>query len=71
MVWQVAAHCQQVVVLVVCAWCGAAALLRSRWPELTREQVKAKLEAGADDLGESGFDSFFGHGRLNLAKALK
>jgi len=50
---------------------GAAALLRSRWPQLSREQIKAKLEAGADDRGEPGFDPFFGHGRLNLAKALQ
>lgn len=50
---------------------GVVALMRSRWPQLTREQVKAKLEAGADDRGEPGFDTFFGHGRLNLAGALR
>jgi thermitase len=50
---------------------GAAALLRSRWPQLSREEIKAKLEAGADDRGEPGFDTFLGHGRLNLAKALR
>ncbi|PIW16280.1 hypothetical protein COW36_14180 [bacterium (Candidatus Blackallbacteria) CG17_big_fil_post_rev_8_21_14_2_50_48_46] len=50
---------------------GTAALLRSRWPELSREQIKARIEAGAHDLGETGFDTFYGHGRLNLVGALK
>lgn len=50
---------------------GAAALLRSRWPELSRAEVKAKIEAGTDDRGEPGFDPYYGHGRLNLAKVLQ
>lgn len=49
---------------------GAAALVRSQFPALTRAQVKARLEASADDLGAPGFDPVYGHGRLNIRKAV-
>jgi len=49
---------------------GVAALLLSRDPALTRNQVRAIIAASADDIGAPGFDALFGHGRLNAFKAL-
>ncbi|MCP5002561.1 MAG: S8 family serine peptidase, partial [Planctomycetes bacterium] len=49
---------------------GAAALLLSQDPSLTPTQVRDQLQDSADDLGPSGFDNQFGHGRLNVDKAL-
>jgi thermitase len=49
---------------------GLAALVRSQWPELKQEQVKAHLEATSDERGEAGFDKYYGHGRINVLKAL-
>lgn len=49
---------------------GVAGLVRSAFPNLTQAQVKAKLEASADDLGAPGFDPIFGHGRVNVLKAV-
>jgi thermitase len=49
---------------------GLAALVRSQFPALTQEQVKAHLEATSDDRGDAGFDKYYGHGRVNVAKAL-
>jgi subtilisin family serine protease len=33
-------------------------------------QVASKLRNSADDLGASGKDEIYGHGRINVAKAL-
>lgn len=49
---------------------GIAALIRSAEPNLTAEQVRGRLTATADDLGDSGYDTLFGHGRLNARRAL-
>ncbi|MGV3523307.1 MAG: S8 family peptidase [Candidatus Sericytochromatia bacterium] len=49
---------------------GVAALIRSVYPTLNREQVRAQIERGVDDLGDPGFDPYYGHGRINVAKAL-
>jgi subtilisin family serine protease len=49
---------------------GLAALVRSRWPELTGEQVRKTIEMTATDLGAKGFDTRFGHGRINARRAL-
>lgn len=49
---------------------GVAALIRSQWPEMNLTQVRAQLEKGTDDLGEEGFDAYYGAGRINVAKAL-
>lgn len=49
---------------------GVAALIRSQFPTMNREQVRAQLEQGTDDLGEPGYDIYYGHGRINVAKAL-
>lgn len=49
---------------------GAAALVLSAHPALTPAQVRAVLEESADDLGPPGADPFFGHGMVNVARAL-
>jgi subtilisin family serine protease len=50
---------------------GVAGLVRSQFPNLTNKEVKAKIEASADDLGTKGFDTTFGHGRVNALNAVK
>jgi len=49
---------------------GLAALVRSQFPELKQAEVKAHMEATADDKGDAGYDIKFGHGRVNVLKAL-
>ena len=49
---------------------GVVALIRSQFPDMNREQVRAQLEQGTDDLGDKGYDDYYGHGRINVAKAL-
>jgi serine protease len=49
---------------------GVAALLLSREPNLTPSQIRARLIASADDLGEPGFDQASGYGKLNAFRAL-
>jgi thermitase len=49
---------------------GLAGLVRSQFPDLNREQVRARIEASADDLGAAGLDPFYGHGRVNGLKAV-
>lgn len=49
---------------------GLAALVRSQFPQLNAKQVQAHIEATADDLGDEGRDNYFGHGRVNVGKAL-
>ncbi len=49
---------------------GISALLLSRHPDWTAEQVRAALHASAEDLGEPGPDATFGHGRVNARRAL-
>jgi len=48
---------------------GAAALIKSQTPGLSMSQIRSLLEVNADDLGASGRDDFFGHGRINLLQA--
>lgn len=50
---------------------GAAAILRSAWPYLTAPQVSQILLSTATDLGVEGVDEVFGHGMLNLYKAVQ
>jgi hypothetical protein len=50
--------------------CGAAALVRSAFPQLTADQVTERLRATATDRGSNGPDSQFGAGVLNLRAAL-
>jgi hypothetical protein len=49
---------------------GAAALVLSIYSGMSPEEVKSQLEETAVDLGSTGFDSTFGHGRVNLAAAV-
>jgi subtilisin family serine protease len=50
---------------------GAAALLLSRDNSLSPEAVRGLLTRSADDLGNSGWDRFFGSGRLDVGKAVE
>lgn len=49
---------------------GLAALLRSRWPELSAAQVRALIQDSAADLGATGYDPYYGYGRIDAAAAL-
>ena len=49
---------------------GVVALIRSQFPTMNREQVRAQLERSVDDIGEKGYDIYTGFGRINVAKAL-
>jgi len=49
---------------------GAAALITGYWPYLRANQVAAILLNTADDLGAPGVDAVYGHGMLNVNKAL-
>lgn len=49
---------------------GLAALLWSQHPEWTPAQVRARIEKSAVDLGPEGYDPWFGHGRIDMRKAL-
>ena len=49
---------------------GAAALVRHKFPNLTGNQTATVILHTADDLGVSGVDEIYGHGELNIGKAL-
>jgi thermitase len=49
---------------------GLAGLIKSKYPTMRPLDVKRAIESSADDLGRAGFDPEFGHGRVNLGKAL-
>jgi subtilisin family serine protease len=49
---------------------GAGALVRHKFPNLTGSQTATTILHTADDLGASGVDSVYGHGKLNVGKAL-
>ncbi|MDM8529480.1 S8 family peptidase [Anaerolineales bacterium HSG24] len=49
---------------------GVAALVWSLDPTLTHHQIRAILEETADDLGSTGWDKFFGWGRINAWQAV-
>jgi Subtilase family len=49
---------------------GAAALITGYWPYLKANQVAAILLTTADDLGAPGVDAVYGHGLLNVSRAL-
>ena len=50
---------------------GVAALIRSKWPEMSAEQVINRIVATAKDAGAPGKDPLYGFGRLDAAAALK
>lgn len=49
---------------------GLAGLVLSRYPNYTQQEVKAKIESTATDLGTKGFDDKYGHGLINAYKAV-
>lgn len=49
---------------------GVAALVWSQYPTMNNEQVRNQLTNTADDLGDPGFDSYYGYGRINAHKAV-
>jgi subtilisin family serine protease len=49
---------------------GAAALVRSKYPDLSAAEVVHRLTATADDKGPPGRDHEYGYGVVNLVKAL-
>lgn len=50
---------------------GAVALMAQAFPNLTGKQIVQILFNSADDLGQTGVDTTFGHGELNIAKAFQ
>jgi thermitase len=50
---------------------GVAALIWSRFPKMTLDQVRQQVLKTSDDLGDSGFDIYFGYGRVNARKAVE
>lgn len=50
---------------------GSAAVVKGSNPNLTSYQVETSLYMGCDDIGPAGEDNTFGHGRVNLNKALR
>jgi len=49
---------------------GVAALILSANPSLTNAQVVDILTQNADDLGNTGFDTYFGYGRVNALQSI-
>ncbi|MFH0882531.1 MAG: S8/S53 family peptidase [bacterium] len=49
---------------------GVAALIRARFPNATATQVRNTLRTSADDLGPSGYDPWYGFGRINAFNAV-
>ncbi|MBU0975971.1 S8 family serine peptidase [Patescibacteria group bacterium] len=47
-----------------------AAMILSKSPSLTNDQVREKIIASVDDLGDAGKDIYFGYGRINTEKSL-
>ncbi len=50
---------------------GLAGLIRSINPDLSNSQTVTIMENSAVDLGDPGFDNFYGHGRIDAFEALK
>jgi len=49
---------------------GLAALIRSLHPEFTLAEVETAIKATSLDLGDPGWDRYFGHGRIQAPLAL-
>ncbi|WP_104168452.1 S8 family serine peptidase [Arthrobacter sp. SX1312] len=49
---------------------GVAALIRSRYPELTAAEVVNRIIGTAKDAGAPGFDTLYGYGVLDVAAAV-
>lgn len=49
---------------------GKAAIIKSKFPELNGSELANVIKLTADDLGAPGVDDVYGHGKVNLARAL-
>lgn len=49
---------------------GLCALMKAKYPTMTNEQIRLALHNTADDLGASGYDIYFGYGKINMQNAL-
>lgn len=49
---------------------GLVALLLSKNPDLSNEEIRQIIRKSTDDLGDSGWDYTFGYGRIDAQKAL-
>lgn len=49
---------------------GAAAIVRHKFPNLTSSQLKQVILQTAEDLGVTGVDETYGHGKLSIVNAL-
>lgn len=52
------------------ATAGVVTLIKSANPALSPAQVEDILKSTADDLGSAGYDTYYGHGRINAAAAV-
>ena len=50
---------------------GVVALIMAANPRLTSNEVESILNSSADDLGSTGWDKYFGYGRVNAAAAVQ
>lgn len=50
---------------------GAAALIWSKYPQLTAAEIRQALIKSAYDLGDKGIDDDYGYGRLDIYRAIK
>lgn len=50
---------------------GMAGLIRSVAPHLTNVEVMTLIKETANDLGDEGYDPYFGHGQINVHRALE
>ena len=49
---------------------GVVALIRARYPSMSNAWVVDRLKSSVDDLGYGGWDSRYGHGRVNALRAV-
>lgn len=49
---------------------GLAGLLFSLNPDWTNQQVRDQIESTVDDLGDTGWDKYYGYGRINVYQAV-
>jgi thermitase len=50
---------------------GVAAMILGINPSLSSDLIQSTMESTATDLGDPGFDIYFGHGRINAEAAVK
>ena len=50
---------------------GLVAVTKSKYPNLKPSQILAKITQNATDLGTTGYDTQFGHGKVNFEKTVQ